>query len=100
MVFDVDRYVHTVTLVGNNYDNYIESQNWVVIVGTISGATFDYTEYISEAEVDKYGKEIKVGAYGRSVGVASYNQILSFRWIAVFTTKTDCSGPFDWSGSR
>ncbi len=27
-------------------------------------------------------------------------EILSFRWIAVFSTASNCSGPFDWSGSR
>jgi hypothetical protein len=23
-----------------------------------------------------------------------------FKWFAVFTTASDCSGPFDWSSSR
>jgi hypothetical protein len=36
-----------------------------------------------------------------SVGVYRYdNNRMSFRWIAVFTTASNCSGAFDWSGSR
>jgi hypothetical protein len=53
------------------------------------------------ANYDKNGKEIKIGAYGSSVGVYRNDGIaLSFRWLAVFSTKTDCSGSFDWSSSR
>ena len=50
--------------------------------------------------MDKYGKEIKVGAYGSSVGIYR-NDGLEFqlRWIGIFSTATDCSGSFDWSGS-
>ncbi len=25
---------------------------------------------------------------------------LSFRWIAIFSTASDCSGPIDWTGTR
>lgn len=51
-------------------------------------------------EIDKYGKEIKVNAYGKSVAVyRSDNTKLSFRWIAVFTTKTNCTGSFSWTGT-
>ena len=59
-----------------------------------------FGEYLT-ANYDKYGKEIKIGAYGNSVGVYRTDGLrLSFRWLAVFTTKTNCSGSFDWSSSR
>ncbi len=47
------------------------------------------------------GKEIKIGAMGQSLGVYRNDGTkLAFRWIAVFTTASDCSSPFDWSSSR
>ena len=38
---------------------------------------------------------------GKSLGIyRNDGGNLAFRWIAVFTTASDCSGPFDWSSSR
>ena len=33
IVFDVERFVHTVTVVGNSDSNFRESLNWYVTVG-------------------------------------------------------------------
>ena len=47
------------------------------------------------------GNEIKIGAMGQSLGIYRSDGVyFSFRWIAVFTTASNCSGPFDWSSSR
>ena len=102
IVFDVKRYVHTVTVVGNSYEDFSYSKEWFVTVGSATSIT-DNSAYgfFVNSDFDRYGKEIFVNAYGKSVGI--YRQdgnYLSFRWIAVFTTKNDCSGPFDWSESR
>jgi hypothetical protein len=39
---------------------------------------------------------------GQSLGIyrneAVYAKLL-FKWIGVYTTASDCSGPFDWSES-
>lgn len=48
---------------------------------------------------ENYGKELIVGTYGKFVGLyrnEAYAQF-SIRWLAVFSTLTDCSGAFDWS---
>ncbi len=37
IVFDVPRFVHAVTLVGNSYDDFSESQNWFVTLGSNTG---------------------------------------------------------------
>jgi hypothetical protein len=96
--------VHVVTLVGESYQDFKQSRDWFVTVGSETGALIkDNTEYgkYVNYDFDRYGKEIKVGAYGKSVGVYRSNGgDFSFRWIAVFTTASNCSGPFDWSGSR
>lgn len=52
-----------------------------------------------------YDYEIQVGVKARSVGVYALNdewggKSLMFKWFAVFTTASDCSGSFDWSNSR
>jgi hypothetical protein len=104
IVFDVSRYIHNVTLVGNPASDYGESKNWFVTVGSQTGALiYQNTEYgkFVNHDFDRKGKEIKVGAYGKSVGVyRPSGGYFSFRWIAVFSTASDCSGAFDWSGSR
>jgi hypothetical protein len=33
IVFDVSRYVHVVTIVGNKHNNFTQSKNWFVTVG-------------------------------------------------------------------
>ena len=38
IVFDVSRYIHNVTLVGNPSSDYRESKNWFVTVGSQTGA--------------------------------------------------------------
>ncbi len=38
IVFDVERYVHTVTLVGNSDSDFNESRNWFIKVGPETGA--------------------------------------------------------------
>jgi hypothetical protein len=106
IVFDQTRFVHAVILIGNIDLDYRESKNWFVSVGSNTGSLVTQNtvvgQYVNE-NYDKNGKEIKIGAYGSSVGVYRTDGIgiaLSFRWLAVFTTKTDCSGSFDWSSSR
>ncbi len=100
IVFDVERYVHAVTVVGNSYEDFSSSENWIVTVGLATGDSITGNTLYGSFEnrdFDRYGKEIRVGAYGKSVGI--YRQdgnYLSFKWIAVFTTKTNCNGPFDW----
>jgi hypothetical protein len=48
---------------------------------------------------DSIGKEIQVKALGKSVGVFRTDNVkFSLRWIAIFTTASDCSKPFDWLG--
>jgi len=72
IVFDVERYVHSVTLVGNPDQDFAESKNWFVNVGTETGSSIilnlEYGRYIN-LDFDRHGKEIRVGAYGKSVGV-------------------------------
>jgi len=41
-----------------------------------------------------------VRAYGQSVGLYRLNTPFQLRGILIFSTKSDCQGPFDWSGSR
>jgi hypothetical protein len=38
IVFDVERYVHAVTLVGNYYEDFTDSRNWFINVGSQTGA--------------------------------------------------------------
>jgi hypothetical protein len=47
------------------------------------------------------GKEIKIGKLARSVAVyrEDGNAYFTVHWIGVFSTKSDCSASFDWSGS-
>ena len=47
-----------------------------------------------------YGKEIVVKKAGTVVGIYRTTGILEFKWVGVFTTATDCSALFDWTGSR
>ena len=64
--------MHAVTVVGNSSEDFVESTNWIVTVGTGDGALItgnnEYDRYIN-IDFDRHGKEIKVGAYGQSVGV-------------------------------
>ena len=47
-----------------------------------------------------YGKEMVVKLAGTVVGIYRTTGVLEFKWVGVFTTTTDCSALFDWSGSR
>jgi hypothetical protein len=67
IVFDVERYVHTVTVVGNMFEDFLRARNWFVTVGSATGASItgntEYGRYIN-FDFDRHGKEIRVGAYG------------------------------------
>ncbi len=98
------RFVHAVTLIGNPNADFIESRNWFVTLGSSTGASItsntEYGKYVN-LNFDRVGKEIKIGAMGQSLGIYRNDGArLSFRWIAVFSTASNCSGPFDWSSSR
>ena len=103
-VFDVPRFVHAVTLIGNPLSDFRETKEWFVTLGSLTGASITsntvFGRYVN-ANFDRVGREIKIGAMGQSLGIYRNDGVyLSFRWIAVFTTASNCSGPFDWSSSR
>ncbi len=39
ILFDVERYVHTVTVVGNSYEDFSSSEEWIVTVGSATSIT-------------------------------------------------------------
>jgi hypothetical protein len=36
IVFDVQRYIHAVTIVGNVYSDWVESKNWKLSIGNLT----------------------------------------------------------------
>lgn len=108
MKFNATRFVQVITLIGNSKNNYDESKNWYVTVGINAGASITKNtlvgQYVtsSPADYDSFGKEIVAQTYGTSVGIfRNDTKTLSFTWIGIFTTGTDCStGLFDWSRSE
>jgi hypothetical protein len=46
------------------------------------------------------GKEVKIGAMGKTLGIYRKEPdyaLLLFKYVLIFTTDTDCTGPFIWT---
>lgn len=104
--FGYTRYVHNIVLLANYYSNCSESKNYIVTVGDGTGTNvrnnhlvFDYSNAGLLAE---YGVSFKVAYAGKSVGIIRKDTStrLSFSWIGIFTTATNCTGTFAWTDSR
>lgn len=100
MRFPVQRFIHCITLIGSHHSSngFHHSRNFAIRVGDLTApGTISFSNnpliYTSNDQMyDERGKEVTIGVFGRSVAVYAFNKPLAFRWIAVFSTATDCSG--------
>jgi hypothetical protein len=101
--FGSTRYVHNIVLLANYWDSCSESKNYRVTVGDETGANVkDNHEVFDYSNASQYGVSFKVAYAGKSVGIIrkENNKKLSFSWIGIFTTATNCTGTFAWTDSR
>ena len=103
--FENPRFIQTVTLIGNAESEFANSKDWFLSVGDATGPDVIFNQRVGEytTDDDKFGKEFIVRIMAKSVAVfknPELNEKLQFRGILVTSTDSDCTGNFDWSGSK
>jgi hypothetical protein len=89
--------VQVITLIGTDTNSYAYSINWKLLV-LVNGSYTVYGQFTSA--IDKLGKEIPVGLFTTSFRIERSDGLpLGFFWVGIFSTLSECSGTFDWSGS-
>ena len=83
------RFVHAVTILAHQSNNFSDSDNWKLLCVKIVGGSTVCGSYVGNN--DKFGKEMPIGEMLSELKIES-NDAMTFFWIGLFTTSKDCTG--------